>query len=211
MRVLVEALNPDAPCRAVSRAFSPASSQGPPQRQALGWQPLQDGRLFGSHISPSHLSLITSGLSSPQVPTMVKDPQKRLSTSTLPFKAGQPLSSQESKKNSFSKEKAFRSMDMLSKCPWDNFFPKVAPKQVRRSRAGIMGTELGSGVRGIIPGACVALTSFWATPGVMAHRWAEPASSLSMFLSSGPAGELLLGQAPCPIPSKPVIPGEAWG
>lgn len=77
-----EDLNPDAHSRAISGTLSSASSQGPPQRQALGRQPLDDGRLFG-YLSSSHLSLITSGLSGPQVTTALEDPCKRLSSSLL--------------------------------------------------------------------------------------------------------------------------------
>ena len=73
-----------------------------------------------------------------------------------------------------------------------------------------MGTELGSGVRVIIPMAYMSLSSFWATPRDAACRCAEPGPGPSTVLPSSPAREPLLCQAPCLDRSKPVILGKAW-
>lgn len=56
----------------------------------------------------------------------------------------------------------------------------------------------------------MALTSFWKTPGDVARRWAEPGPDVSIALSSSPARDPLVCQAPFLILSKPVTPGKAW-
>lgn len=64
------------------------------------------------------------------------------------------------------------------------------------------GHRAGQWGQGDYPQACLALTSFWETPGDVARRWAEPRAGLSIALSCSPARQPLGRRAPFLTPGR---------